>query len=263
MSAVTAGVPVFCSARDKGGGTHCVLSLQLSHRPSHQRSGTHTCNIVSLLGLEPPNNGHIGETSISPLFRGCPFFIGRNVWAGLSIVGRLSTLLSVHYQRFHSLSLLVCQMLIELSGQVVVFDEAHNMEDAAREAASLSLTSLQLEDLCREFTDIRECRRTVSLYGSMKLRQFAQSVCEWKGLFSLPMMVKVDNYLGKLRSSFESLTGIVSHLYPSLLHFTPPSLPPSHPSLPSSILPPSHPSLPHTPSPFLHPPSSPLAVCQC
>ena len=50
----------------------------------------------------------------------------------------------------------VCQMLIELSGQVVVFDEAHNMEDAAREAASLSLTSQQLEDLVKEFTDIRE-----------------------------------------------------------------------------------------------------------
>ena len=50
----------------------------------------------------------------------------------------------------------VCQMLIELSGQVVVFDEAHNMEDAAREAASLSLTSQQLEDLAKEFTEICE-----------------------------------------------------------------------------------------------------------
>jgi Rad3-related DNA helicase len=64
------------------------------------------------------------------------------------------------------------QMLIELSGQVVVFDEAHNMEDAAREAASLSLTSQQLEDLVKEFTDI------------------------------------LDSYTGKLRLSFEFLTGI-------------------------------------------------------
>ena len=48
------------------------------------------------------------------------------------------------------------QMMIELTGQVVVFDEAHNMEDAAREAASLSLTSFQLEDLAKEFTDICE-----------------------------------------------------------------------------------------------------------
>ena len=42
-----------------------------------------------------------------PLFRSCPFFGGRNVWTtgggvnSLSIVGRLSTLQSVHYQRFH------------------------------------------------------------------------------------------------------------------------------------------------------------------
>ena len=51
-------------------------------------------------------------------------------------------------------------MLIELTGQVVVFDEAHNMEDAAREAASLSLTSFQLEDLAKEFTDICESHKT-------------------------------------------------------------------------------------------------------
>ena len=38
----------------------------------------------------------------------CPFFGGRNVWAiyrqganSLSIVGRLSTVRSVHYRRFH------------------------------------------------------------------------------------------------------------------------------------------------------------------
>ena len=51
----------------------------------------------------------------------------------------------------------VGQMLIELSGQVVVFDEAHNMEDAAREAASLSLSSSQLEELVKELTEICEC----------------------------------------------------------------------------------------------------------
>ena len=48
----------------------------------------------------------------------------------------------------------VCQMLIELTGQVVVLDEAHNMEDAARDAASATLTSSQLEELAKELTDI-------------------------------------------------------------------------------------------------------------
>ena len=33
------------------------------------------------------------------------------------------------------------QMQINLAGQVVVLDEAHNMEDSAREAASQTLTS--------------------------------------------------------------------------------------------------------------------------
>ena len=40
-----------------------------------------------------------------PLFRGCPFFGGRNVWTiyrlGVSMVGRLSAIRSVHCWRFH------------------------------------------------------------------------------------------------------------------------------------------------------------------
>ena len=69
--------------------------------------------------LEPPSAGQLGiqwnlqimdtlGTGICQLFRGCPFFGGRNVWTiyrqganSVSIVGRLSTLQSVHYQRFH------------------------------------------------------------------------------------------------------------------------------------------------------------------
>ena len=37
-------------------------------------------------------------------------------------------------------------MMINLEGQVVVLDEAHNIEDASREAASVTLTTLQLEE---------------------------------------------------------------------------------------------------------------------
>ena len=56
--------------------------------------------------MEPLNNRW--GRALCPWFRGCPFFGGRNVWTiyrqgvnSLSIVGRLSTLQSVHYQRFH------------------------------------------------------------------------------------------------------------------------------------------------------------------
>jgi len=37
-------------------------------------------------------------------------------------------------------------MEINLSGQIVILDEAHNMEDASREAASLSVTQASLLD---------------------------------------------------------------------------------------------------------------------
>ena len=37
-------------------------------------------------------------------------------------------------------------MEIGLTGQIVILDEAHNMEDAAREAASLSVTQASLLD---------------------------------------------------------------------------------------------------------------------
>ena len=52
-------------------------------------------------------------------------------------------------------------MLIELSGQVVILDEAHNMEDASREAASQTITSLQLEEIISELNDI--CQYILSL----------------------------------------------------------------------------------------------------
>ena len=48
------------------------------------------------------------------------------------------------------------QMQINLAGQVVVLDEAHNMEDSAREAASQTLTSAQLDDASSELSDICE-----------------------------------------------------------------------------------------------------------
>ena len=54
--------------------------------------------------VEPLNSGHFGDEHFCPLFRGYPFFGGRNVWTinSLSIVGGLSTLQSDHYQRYSS-----------------------------------------------------------------------------------------------------------------------------------------------------------------
>ena len=41
-------------------------------------------------------------------------------------------------------------MLMDVAGQVIILDEAHNMEDSAREAASASVTSRELEEILEE-----------------------------------------------------------------------------------------------------------------
>ena len=46
------------------------------------------------------------------------------------------------------------QMMVELSEQVVILDEAHNMEDSAREAASVSITCVQITDVVDEVEEI-------------------------------------------------------------------------------------------------------------
>ena len=62
----------------------------------------------------------------------------------------------------------VCQMLIDLTDKVVIVDEAHNIEDSAREAASLSVTNYQLEEVSSELQDVSECL-TSSFYGRVQV----------------------------------------------------------------------------------------------
>ena len=64
--------------------------------------------------MEPPNNGQVGDERFVHCSEVVPSsevemygqYIGRGV-NSLSIVGRLSTLQSVHYQRFHCIWLLL------------------------------------------------------------------------------------------------------------------------------------------------------------
>lgn len=48
-------------------------------------------------------------------------------------------------------------MLIDIEGKVIILDEAHNMEDTAREAASLSLTQIQITDVLEEIRELCMC----------------------------------------------------------------------------------------------------------
>lgn len=47
-------------------------------------------------------------------------------------------------------------MLIKLEDCILIFDEAHNMEDAAREASSLTVNNNQLKEVEEEMDKIRK-----------------------------------------------------------------------------------------------------------
>ena len=45
-------------------------------------------------------------------------------------------------------------MLINLEDKVIILDEAHNMEDSACEAASLSVTHIQISEVLKEIIEL-------------------------------------------------------------------------------------------------------------
>lgn len=47
-------------------------------------------------------------------------------------------------------------MMIDLQNKIIILDEAHNIEDSAREAASLSITSDELTQVTDEIEEICE-----------------------------------------------------------------------------------------------------------
>ena len=49
-------------------------------------------------------------------------------------------------------------MSIELDQQIVIIDEAHNVEDSSREAASVSITKYQVEQALNDLNKILNAR---------------------------------------------------------------------------------------------------------
>ena len=47
-------------------------------------------------------------------------------------------------------------MKISLKDQIVIFDEAHNIEDVARDAASAVITGVELEEAVEELDQMSE-----------------------------------------------------------------------------------------------------------
>lgn len=52
----------------------------------------------------------------------------------------------IRYSEQFEALIILFQMEINLKDQIVVLDEAHNVEDSARDAASLTLTAVDLQN---------------------------------------------------------------------------------------------------------------------
>ena len=48
-------------------------------------------------------------------------------------------------------------MMINLEDQIIIFDEAHNMEDVSRSAASLDTSIVQLNEIKEELVGLGMC----------------------------------------------------------------------------------------------------------
>ena len=55
-------------------------------------------------------------------------------------------------------------MLIELNRKIIILDEAHNMEDCARDAASLTINSDELTEVTNELEEMSKCAPTIALF---------------------------------------------------------------------------------------------------
>ena len=49
------------------------------------------------------------------------------------------------------------KMSVDIENKVIILDEAHNMEDSAREAASISVSNVQLLEISKEIKQLCEC----------------------------------------------------------------------------------------------------------
>ncbi len=58
-------------------------------------------------------------------------------------------------------------MLIDVENKIIIFDEAHNMEDCARDAASLTINSMELTEVTDEMKDV------LGFYGIIFLVQLS------------------------------------------------------------------------------------------
>lgn len=97
-------------------------------------------------------------------------------------------------------------MLINIADQVVIFDEAHNMEDSARDAASSSVTCPQLEEVLYEMGEL--CKYILYACPTMLLHYPPACLYQRNGICFKPCAKCCLNLLKKLLYSTHT-----QHLY--------------------------------------------------
>ena len=67
-------------------------------------------------------------------------------------------------------------MDVDLTGAAIIIDEAHNVEDVCRSAASLEVTQRELEEACKAFGEMQLSEDAANY---MHLEAVARSVSGW------------------------------------------------------------------------------------
>ncbi|XP_066932023.1 Fanconi anemia group J protein homolog [Clytia hemisphaerica] len=91
--------------------------------------------------------------------KGCPYYASRDLCKSADVI----------FCPYNYLidPLIRNQMMINLKDQIVVLDEAHNIEDSAREAGSVQLTTIQLDDTVKDLSDMISCNISVNMHNCL------------------------------------------------------------------------------------------------
>jgi Rad3-related DNA helicase len=109
--------------------------------------------------VQKRGGGAIAAASAHASSRGCPYFAARMLMTDASLVLLPYTYLVDPFIRK--------SMKIDLEGAIVVIDEAHNIEDACRDAASGEWSLSELGEAEREFEKIARCRDSTDPHATV------------------------------------------------------------------------------------------------
>lgn len=145
-----AGLSILCHQGIERWSRHCVLSIQLPHRSSHQEIGkiivhspcfdiirSHFKNSQNMNCVFHPSIPEIFFTELSKK-------LPKNISIKLFVIVHVCSIIFFF------------QMEISLKDQVVILDEAHNMEDTSRDSAGEKIGDDALEKAVNELDEMSQ-----------------------------------------------------------------------------------------------------------